>query len=183
MDKKSFLFGLIVGIAISGLAFVFYSNLEQPQQQAGSSTPVDMPEDEMIQAMREQISELEEQVGDNPDDVQLRTQLANFYYDMGEPENAIKHYEKVLELEPESPAVLVDCGVMYRQMGRQDKALEMFDKAIEIKPDIQPAYINSIIIYRFDLNDMEKAGEAFERFKKAFPDDPHIEIFKKELGL
>ena len=182
MDKKSFIFGLIVGIAISAVAFIFYSNLEGPEQTATDS-PMDMSEDQMIEAMRGQIAELERTVEANPDDVQMRTQLANIYYDMGEPENAVKHYQKVLELKPDSPEVLVDMGVMHRQLNNYDKALELFERAIELKPDLQQAYINSIIIYRFDLNNMEKAQEMFKRFTEAFPNDPHIEIFKKELGL
>jgi len=182
MDRKSFLFGLIAGIVISGFSFIFYLNLETSNKESKVAFENNSQE-KMRQALMVEIEKLEEEVKDKPDDMKLLTSLGNFYFDLGETDKAINTYKKVLSAEPDNDAVLVDCGVMYRSKGDFDKAIEYLDKALRINPENKQALFNKTIIYKFDLNDLEAAQKSFKELQDKFPDDPHISAFSKELGL
>ncbi len=182
MNKRDFSLGVVTGLIISALIAVFYGNLElnknqRPQTSAGAN------EEELREVFLEEINRLEGQLEDDPDNVNLLTTLGNYYFDLGDPDKAIEKYERALAIKPNDVAVLTDCGVMYRNKGEHKRALEYFDKALANSPNFQQAMINKIIIYRYDLNDIESAKEVLNQLEKSNPDNPHIAVFRAELGL
>ncbi|MBD3233285.1 MAG: tetratricopeptide repeat protein [candidate division Zixibacteria bacterium] len=182
MKKRDFSLGIVTGLIISALIAIFYSNLELNKNQQ-PQTSADVNEEELREAFVEEINRLEEQLEDDPDNAHLLTTLGNYYFDLGDPDKAIEKYERALAIEPNDVAVLTDCGVMYRNIGEHKKALEYFDKALANNPDFQQAMINKIIVYRYDLNDIESAKEVLDELESSNPDNPHIAVFRAELGL
>ena len=182
MSKKEFFFGVFVGFLISGLGVIYYLNLEKPATSQNDTTQ-DASQEQMTQALQEEIKKLETQLKDDPENVKLLTTLGNYYFDTGNTKMAIATYEKVLNLEPDNTAVWVDCGVMYRRDGDFKKSIDYFNKALSIDSTNQQALFNKVIVFKFDLNDINSAQEAFNVLENISPNNPHIEAFRAELGL
>jgi tetratricopeptide (TPR) repeat protein len=93
----------------------------------------------------------------------------------------VEAYDRALELDPSDPNVLTDQGVMFRRLGWFDRAVENFTKASEIDPSHRQSLYNLGIVYRYDLQDFEKAGEAWEKFLALNPSGPGSDQVRAEL--
>ena len=83
-------------------------------------------------------------------------------------EQAIKIFEKMIEIEPENYRALYNLGITYFNLGKMEKALESYNKALKIKTDYKFCYYNIGYLY-------ENAGEierALEFYEKALNIDP-----------
>jgi cytochrome c-type biogenesis protein CcmH/NrfG len=121
------------------------------------------------QAQR-QILDLEMAVKKNPEDVKAWVQLGNLFFDANQLEDAIRAYEKSLELAPGDPRVLTDLGVMYRRNQMPEKAIQAFDRAIAADSGFETARFNKGIVLMHDLNDLPAAVLAWKALVKINPD-------------
>lgn len=148
---------------ISGAGFAVYK--------MGPSTAAEVSQQSSISDQQSQaISHLEAEVTANPDRFQSWTQLGNLYYDSGQYENAVKAYEKSLELHSGTGDIWTDLGVMYRRTNRPSKAIEAFDKAMEIEPTHEISRLNKGIVLMYDLEDAEGALASWEDLLRLNPD-------------
>jgi tetratricopeptide (TPR) repeat protein len=78
---------------------------------------------------------------------------AIYWYDMGilcsvygNDKNAIRHFNRVIKVEPENSKAYFHRGVSYGEMGQYENSLSSINKAIEINPDNASAlaYLNQI---------------------------------------
>jgi tetratricopeptide (TPR) repeat protein len=67
-------------------------------------------------------------------------------------------------MDGNDPGVLTDQGIMYRRIGWFDKAIDNFEKANVLNPRHVQSLYNLGIVYRDDLDDQEKAKEAWTRY-------------------
>ncbi len=116
------------------------------------------------------ILQHEQQVRQEPQNVDAWTHLGNLYFDTDQPGKAVEAYEKALAIKPDQPDVLVDCGVMYRELKQYDKALEYFRKAILLNPRHEFALFNSGIVLYHDMNRQEDGLNAWRELVRANPE-------------
>ena len=81
----------------------------------------------------------------------------------GNPEAAIKKYEKVIELEPESSNAYAYFGAALEQLGNHSGAVEKLERALEIMPN----NANVFSILTDALFHQKKYKGAWEVVKKA----------------
>jgi tetratricopeptide (TPR) repeat protein len=93
---------------------------------------------------------------------------ALYWYDMGilcsvygNDKNAIRHFNKVIKLEPENSKAYFHRGVSYGEMGQYENSLSSINKAIEIDPDSGLFYYGRGRVYLLS-GDTEKAIEDFK---------------------
>ena len=60
----------------------------------------------------------------------------------GKIEEALTHYTEALELDPQSPELHTDFGLVLVQQGRLEEAAEHFSEALKLNPDDQTAREN-----------------------------------------
>lgn len=152
----AFAAGLFVGVLVSNESrqdIVSPSPVAGPGVPAGPQVPADMAG---------HIAHLEAEAAKQPEDAGTWIKLGNAYYDTHQAEKAIQAYERALDIAPGNADVLTDLGVMYREAGQPAKALEMFDKAIAVNPEHQVARLNKGVVLLHDLNQREKAIQAWE---------------------
>ncbi|NIQ93302.1 MAG: tetratricopeptide repeat protein, partial [Desulfuromonadales bacterium] len=94
------------------------------------------------------------------------------YFDSNQYVQAVEAYDKALELDGNDPNVLTDQGVMFRKLGWYDRAVQNFRKANQLNSLHTQSLYNLGIVYRYDLNDFEKAIEAWEKFLSIAPPGP-----------
>jgi cytochrome c-type biogenesis protein CcmH/NrfG len=119
-----------------------------------------------------QIAALEQAAAKDPKNARAWTQLGDAYFDSHQPGNAVDAYGKALALDPNNPNVLTDQGVMYRELGQYQKALANFEKASQIDPSHIQSIFNIGVVYATNLNQPEKAIQAWNRVIQMAPASP-----------
>jgi Tfp pilus assembly protein PilF len=90
---------------------------------------------------------------------------------LGQSEEAIKSYDKAIEIKPDYHEAWYNRGNALDDLGQSEEAIKSYDKAIEIKPDYHEAWYNRGWV----LNNLGLTQEANASFDKAIefkPDDP-----------
>jgi cytochrome c-type biogenesis protein CcmH/NrfG len=99
-----------------------------------------------------------------PENRNAWVQLGNKYFDTNQPMESIEAYDKALAIDGNDPNVLTDQGIMYRRIGWFNKALENFSKANKLDPKHTQSLLNLGIVYRFDLEENDKAKDAWLKY-------------------
>jgi tetratricopeptide (TPR) repeat protein/MFS family permease len=127
-------------------------------------------------------------------------------------EEAIKHFEKIISIDPYNILAYNNIGTVRSWQGRYDEAIEYYKKALDIKPDFLPIkiglasaleqkgridealamYQSSVEIYPNDpdlyirlgnaLLKKNKIDEAIKNYIKALEIDPELKAAKISLG-
>lgn len=107
----------------------------------------------------------------DPNHVEARTLLGWVESEIhGNFDAAIKEYEKVVELRPDSAEAYNNLGVAEKRKGELDKAADAFNKALERKPEYGAALSNRGWIFA-EENKWAEARQDFERALKINPAD------------
>jgi tetratricopeptide (TPR) repeat protein len=131
-----------------------------PAPAAPAGVPVDASQ---------QIAAATQVVQTDPKNRQAWVALGNLYFDTHQPQKSIDAYARALELQPDDPDVLTDQGVMFRAAGAYDKAVANFQKANRLRPEHLPSLYNLGVVYAFDLKDVPKAEEAWNKLIQLAP--------------
>ncbi len=97
-----------------------------------------------------------------------RLKQAEFYYEKGEQENALKTYETALELNPNSPLAWDGKGMVLGNLGRTHEAIEAHEKAIKLDPMFARAWNNKGVA----LSELKLYKEAQEAYLQTVRLDP-----------
>ncbi len=174
---------LFIGF-VGGVVFTSYKQVASEKSSAKVSTQEEDHEghvhpepgqtQESQQAQQAQrvammIQSLEQEIQKHPDNVELRIQLGNSYFDSNMFQKAVDAYQKATEIDPNNANVLTDMGVMYRRLKQPEKALEAFDKAASVDPSHESCRFNKGIVLMHDLNDMDGAIKTWEELIKINP--------------
>ena len=178
MKKETILFvvvALVAGFVIGLLAGDKNSGSGVP---ANSGVPTGPPP--MVN-LQQKIGELKNIVAADPNNFLAWVALGNEYFDRNQLMDSIQAYDKALEIQPNSPDVLTDQGVMFKRLGWFDRAIENFTKANEIDPAHATSIYNLGVVYRYDLQDFAKAQEAWTRFLEISPTGPGSDRVRQDL--
>lgn len=92
------------------------------------------------------------------------------FYMMNDFENARKHFEKAIELNPTNADSYIDIGAVYFATGYLGKAVEVNQKALSLNPLSAQAYSNLGVAY----NNLGREDEAVTMWKKALECDQDL---------
>ncbi|MBQ7925202.1 MAG: tetratricopeptide repeat protein [Lachnospiraceae bacterium] len=102
----------------------------------------------------------------------LYSVIGSCHLDLDMYEEAIEHYSKAVELEPDRVEHVVNLAIAYRQSGDNGKAKELYIQGLEIDPNY--AELNSSLGSLYILeNDPEMAIHCFDR---AIELDPSLAV-------
>jgi tetratricopeptide (TPR) repeat protein len=157
--KKETILLIVVTMVIGALGGVIFTNAKKDtadgNQSITSAPSIDY---------QKNINNLEAILAKEPTNRNTWVQLGHNYFDANQPMKAIETYDKALEMDGNDPGVLTDQGIMYRRIGWFDKAIDNFEKANVLNPRHVQSLYNLGIVYRDDLDDQEKAKEAWTRY-------------------
>lgn len=178
MKKETILVGVVCLVAGFVIGLLAGQKGSAPTAPVGTGVPTAPPP---VVNMQQKIGELKNIVAADSGNFQAWVALGNEYFDSNQFMDAIEAYDKALEIQPDSPNVLTDQGVMFRRLGWFDRAIQNFTKANEIDPSHATSVYNLGIVYRYDLQNFAKAQEAWIKFLEINPTGPGSDRVRQDL--
>ena len=116
----------------------------------------------------------------HPDTVPLAyLNLGKAYSDQNDHLNAVKHYDKAIDVNPRYARAYYNRGTTYVSQGRNNEAIDDFGRAIEVAPRYWDAYYNRGKAYE-ELGDY---SNAMKDFHKVIEINPEFEGAYYNLGV
>ena len=130
-------------------------------------------------ANMEEITQLENKIKENPDDLESTLHLAHLQQDSGLHEKAISNYKKYLAKNPENADARVDMGICFYNLSDYATAISEMETAIKYQPKHQIAHLNLGIVNLAARN----IPASKEWFQKTADLDPNSEAGKRATEL
>ena len=105
----------------------------------------------------------------NSTEIDTFLETAKNSYNQQKYDEAIQNYDKVLQIEPNNTAALVNKGLASSDLNRYDEAIQYYDKALHIEPNDTDALINKGTA----LYDLERYDESIQYYDKVLHIDPN----------
>jgi DNA-directed RNA polymerase subunit alpha len=112
-------------------------------------------------------------------DADLHYQWAHCLDNLGEYEEALTHYNRALEINPDHPNSLFRIAYYYDLNGEDEKALEYYKQCAEKTPLYSNAMINLGLLYE-DNDDYEKAISCYYAVLQSYPNHKIARLFLKD---
>jgi tetratricopeptide (TPR) repeat protein len=113
-----------------------------------------------------------------PDYVDLRNDAANLYLALGQPRDALRHFEVVVRLQPQSAPAHYNVGVALEASGRAADAAPHYEAALKLEPGYSLAHNNLGNLYLAD----GRLGEARREYERAVASGPNNAEAHNNLG-
>jgi len=81
------------------------------------------------------MQDLEARAEATPDDIDVRIELGNFYYEANMFEQAEAQYHAVTEMDSTHAGAHLNLGTLYTDMGRIEEAVEELEIALSLEPE------------------------------------------------
>lgn len=94
-----------------------------------ASIPMDITE------LGKKYKQLENSLKEHPDNVDLLYNLAAVEDQLGQTDDSLKHYQRVLSLSPNDDDVLKNTGLIYLKMGKADLAEDYLQRGVLLNPN------------------------------------------------
>lgn len=169
-------------LAIVCLAAIFVFSLLSRVQHPSITVESRSAPSSQEQAMLAEVSTLMAEVERNPENIEALTELAHIFMLMQAWERSLAFWKRVLALEPENKLALNQAGFTLFQQERYSEARDFFEKLLEVDEHNLRSMFNLGIIYKYYLDDQDRAVGYFQRILDIGPEDPElIERVQREL--
>ncbi len=105
--------------------------------------------------------------------------LGSAYLLSGQPNTALDHIKRGLEIEPENPVGNNQIAVVYNTLGKLDLAIEHLKKTVQLKPEYALGQFNLGVAYLAN-NRLKPAAAALEKAAKLDPNSNDVKLY---LGI
>jgi hypothetical protein len=166
---------LVFAIAVgTSLAYALGARLPG-QTSTGNSAAVTSTTNAAQKALLKKIDDLQTKVNANPNDFDLRLELAQAYEENGDLQNALKQSDDAITIDPNRPEghanaarliYLASEAAPMQQAKNQlvAQALAGFNKAIEVGPDYPDTYYFRAVLYSQSLRDYARAQVDLQNY-------------------
>ncbi|MGD2099691.1 MAG: tetratricopeptide repeat protein [Desulfobacterales bacterium] len=115
------------------------------------------------QRLETEISRIDKLLKDNPENFVLHFQLGNLYFRKGEQDQAIKQYNRALQLNPKFVPALKNLALVTAAKKEYYRALTIFSDILNYEPNDAETHFNIACMY----SRLNRVDESIEWLKKA----------------
>lgn len=115
-----------------------------------------------------EIAALATEIERNPDDIELRIDIGNLYYENHMHDQALESYLVAVDMDSMHAGARLNLGSLYADLGRFDQAVAELKTAQELDPESAMILSNLGSAYYAG----QKFSEAFDSFQRALEIDP-----------
>lgn len=149
---------------------------EEPREMPGGGSMQKMGDMSGISAMMQRLQE-------NPDDIEVMRSLGMSFMEMQAWERALAFWDMVLERHDHDVMALNQKGFCLFELERYDEAAALFERMLGIEKDNFHAHYNLGVIYKYYLEQPDKAASHFQAVVDGAPEDPALlSNARRELG-
>ena len=185
-SRVNLVFGTVVFLLAAVAAVSMYLNRDLPVIReapgGGDTAQGRLPENHPPIDTASQAAALEQRSRTEPDNAEVRIQLGNAYYDMGQFQKASEVYEAALKLSPQNAGVETDLATCYHELGQHDKALAILDRVLQYQPGFTQAMFNKGIVLQMGKNDAKGAIAVWENLLQTNPNYPQRTDVEQRLN-
>ena len=164
---RGFLWGAVTAASIAALVLVVWQQAK-PREQGGSLTG-NVPMMGRGAAPNDEMSELQAQVAQNPDDLDARLDLAQLHLRRRDLMGVWNETQYVLAKQPGLPRALAYQALVRLAMGQPDEATAMLKQAIATDPKLIEGYLHLALVY-MRTGHAKEAEAVMQQASKRFPD-------------
>ena len=133
--------------------------------EAPESPSLDIPKSGLEKA----AAELERALKEQPELLSAHTTLIGLYWELGRPDKAEEHYRAAVRIDPRSPVVHYNWGLLQLLRGNLPEAEKAFRAALKLKPDYDDALVQyGVLLER--RGEPERAVAQYRAALKVNPD-------------
>jgi cytochrome c-type biogenesis protein CcmH/NrfG len=194
MRLQSFLF-LLIGFAIGFGVFYTWEKERAPEivrampidvdpnvpTDLSASTAGSTPEAAPPPVDMARVQELTAKIKQDPKDFDSIVELGNMNFDQKNYDDAIRLYQKALEIRPDALNVRTDMGTAMFYQNRFDDAIAQFNEVLKSDPNNAQALFNLGVSMLHGKNDPKKALEYWERMVETNPNHPQAAFVKEQI--
>src|SRR6266568_3710749 len=107
------------------------------------------------------------------EEAQIEADLASIAMTDEQYDEAIEHYKRVAEINPNYNGVMINLGLAFRRQEKYDEAIAYYQRALEAYPNEIPIYAELGTIY-MATSQLDKAIETVEQGLRRRPDSAHL---------
>ncbi len=115
------------------------------------------------------IEEYRTILAEDPNNLAAVVALGNAYFDSAQWREAVRMYERAVELEPRNADVITDLGTAYRNLGKPERAISEYRRALALEPGHLNARYNLGVVYAYDFRDYARAIRLWEDLLRLAP--------------
>jgi tetratricopeptide (TPR) repeat protein len=171
--------GLGTVAAIAGVGYLAMGSAEDRAvaAPAAQASPAAVPGTDLPD-----ITPLENAVAADPENVEIRLELARQLLVRDRLMEVYAHTEHVLRSHPDHPRALTDQALVRLAMGDAEQALAMLDRALAGDPDLLDAYVHKALVYA-TTHRHEEAAAVIAEAGSRYPDrKPQLEALLVEMS-
>ena len=129
------------------------------------------------------LSAMMKKLQDNPEDVEAMRSLGMSFMEMQAWDKALTFWDMVLERHADDVMALNQKGFCLFEMEQYAEAAGLFERMLGIEKENYHAHYNLGIIYKYYLEQLDKAASHFQAVIDASPDDSAlVSNAQRELG-
>ena len=120
----------------------------------------------------EVLAALQQLVTESEGNASVHNDLGSLYYNSGQIDQALAHYEKAAELNPEHPGYLKNLAdILYSETNDAERALSIYDKILSIRPND----VDTLMVAGHLEVALERFDQAIERYSRIIALEPSNE--------
>ncbi len=127
-----------------------------------------------------QIRKIADNIDSMPDKALSYQLLGDLYYESSLFDDALKSYNKSMEIRPDNSETIYNLGVVYLKKEMIKQAKTYFYQAIELDPQLMPKVHNILGISLSRQGEFQQAAIELQKYLQIKPDDP---VVHNELGV
>lgn len=165
----------IIAIGISGvligfiLGFFTARVLVEPAPARIPAQAESLPGNHPGVEIMENVQKLTTQAEEEPENIEVRVELGNTFYDMGRYDVSVRWYREALDLNPGQALVSTDLGTSLLFLGKTEEAIAQYRHSLSVQPG-HPQSMQNLGVAFFSLERYQEAMDVWNELLTVSPD-------------